>query len=241
MKYPAEELYAILCLESQCHQTSLVGEDLGTVPPEVRSSMRKHGLLRTWVLQSSLRRSSKDSLSKIPSHAIAGINTHDMFPFAGFIAGADVEARVATGQLTGQLAKKELRRRARLLSSLADYLLGLGLLSPDNHAGIVAWLATNQEWANLGAPAQVERSSDAWAAQVAAPAALLGAALTYLAQSRADLLILNLEDFWLETEPQNQPGTGSECPNWCRKVARDLHYLESLGQIASTPDQHATT
>ncbi len=53
--YPADELYAVLCLESHRHQTVVVGEDLGTVPAGVRSAMRRHRLLRTWVLQAALR------------------------------------------------------------------------------------------------------------------------------------------------------------------------------------------
>ena len=30
---------------------------------------------------------------------------------------------------------------------------------------------------------------------------------------------MNLEDLWLETRPQNVPGTGPELPNWKRKAA----------------------
>jgi 4-alpha-glucanotransferase len=30
--------------------------------------------------------------------------------------------------------------------------------------------------------------------------------------------LVSLEDLWLETNPQNIPGTGSEMPNWQRKM-----------------------
>ncbi len=30
------------------------------------------------------------------------------------------------------------------------------------------------------------------------------------------LVQINLEDFWLETRPQNVPGTSTERPNWTR-------------------------
>ncbi len=71
---------------------------------------------------------------------------------------------------------------------------------------------------------------------VTAPAALLAAVLTYIVQSRAALTVLNLEDLWLETRPQNEPGTGSECPNWCRKstLGIDLGELGGSGGSGRT-------
>ncbi|HZP26338.1 MAG TPA: 4-alpha-glucanotransferase, partial [Dehalococcoidia bacterium] len=54
VSYPAEELYAIVCLESQRERCEVVGEDLGTVPRYVRREMSRHGLLRSYVLQFSL-------------------------------------------------------------------------------------------------------------------------------------------------------------------------------------------
>ena len=198
VKYPAEELYAVLCLESVRNETALVGEDLGTVPRGVRSAMRSHGLARTWVLQASLRNSARDPIGKIPPHAVASINTHDMFPFAGFLAGADIEARVATGQLAAAAA--ELRRRARLVSRLAEYLQGLDMqVASDTQPSVES-------------------------------IALLGSVLACLSRSRAELVLVTLEDLWSETKPQNQPGTGSECPNWCRKAAVSLDEMGEAGR-----------
>lgn len=50
------------------------------------------------------------------------------------------------------------------------------------------------------------------------PKAVLRACLAYLGASRARTVILNLEDLWMEREPQNVPGTGTERPNWRRKT-----------------------
>src|SRR3990172_6909058 len=54
VRYPAEELYAIFCLESHRHRASIVGENLGTVPAYVNSAMARHNLHRMYVLQYEL-------------------------------------------------------------------------------------------------------------------------------------------------------------------------------------------
>jgi len=59
VRYPAEELYAILCVESQRHQALIVGEDLGTVPRHVPTAMARHGVDRTYVVQFELTASIK--------------------------------------------------------------------------------------------------------------------------------------------------------------------------------------
>jgi 4-alpha-glucanotransferase len=97
--YPAEELYAVLSLESHRNQTVVVGEDLGTVPPEVHRGMRRHGVRGTWVLQAALRSRAVRPIPEPPSHDIVAVNTHDMFPFAGFLRGDDIEQRLKSGQV----------------------------------------------------------------------------------------------------------------------------------------------
>jgi 4-alpha-glucanotransferase len=52
------------------------------------------------------------------------------------------------------------------------------------------------------------------------PKPLFEASLAYLVQSPARYVIVNLEDAWQETEPQNIPGTAEG--NWTRKATRSL-------------------
>jgi 4-alpha-glucanotransferase len=120
--YPADELYAVLCLESHRNQTVIVGEDLGTVPAGVRSSMRRHGVLGIWVFQASLRPRAAGPASPVPRHVVAGLNTHDMFPFAGFLRGDDITARMETGQLDREGARREMAARHRLVARLVELL-----------------------------------------------------------------------------------------------------------------------
>ncbi|MDI6710277.1 MAG: 4-alpha-glucanotransferase [Thermoanaerobacterales bacterium] len=51
---------------------------------------------------------------------------------------------------------------------------------------------------------------------------VLRACLAHLAASPSRVLLVNLEDLWLETEPQNVPGTGDDNLNWRRKARRSL-------------------
>ena len=43
-----------------------------------------------------------------------------------------------------------------------------------------------------------------------------------LGRTDAASVVVNLEDLWAETLPQNVPGTGPEVPNWRRQMARTL-------------------
>ncbi|MFK7929998.1 MAG: 4-alpha-glucanotransferase [Myxococcota bacterium] len=59
------------------------------------------------------------------------------------------------------------------------------------------------------------------------PAVHLHAALALkLAQSPASTVLINLEDLWGETRPQNVPGTWRERPNWTRRSRLDLAQMK---------------
>ena len=64
-------------------------------------------------------------------------------------------------------------------------------------------------------------------------AALLHLCLEHLARSAGGLVVVNLEDLWLEVDPQNVPGTGAERPNWRRKARYGLEALTQLPAVAA--------
>ena len=210
--YPADELYAVLCLESHRNRTVVVGEDLGTVPPEVRPALRRHGLLRTWVLQTALRLRAVRPVEEVPRHAVASLNTHDMFPFAGFLRGEDIIAGVETRQVDREDTRRQMAARQRMVARLAE------LLPPPPAAGNESplWGLEPEPTPGLAEPAGVK---------------LLSRALGYLANSQADLVVVNLEDLLLETRPQNVPGTGVERGNWRRKIAGSEVHAERATAI----------
>jgi 4-alpha-glucanotransferase len=59
-------------------------------------------------------------------------------------------------------------------------------------------------------------------------AEILRAWLTLLAAGAEEFLLVNLEDLWLETEPQNVPGTWQERPNWRRKARFSLEEVRAM-------------
>jgi 4-alpha-glucanotransferase len=65
----------------------------------------------------------------------------------------------------------------------------------------------------------------------AVPETILQAWLTFLARSDVELLLVNLEDLWLEAAPQNVPGTWDERPNWTRKASHSLDEIRRMPEL----------
>src|SRR5688572_5454747 len=108
VQYPAEELYAILSLESHRHKTMLVGENLGTVPPKVNACMTRHDLRETYVLQYELR---PKVLRPPPRKSVASLNTHDMPTFEAFLRGLDIDDRHDLGLVKTLAREHRLRQK----------------------------------------------------------------------------------------------------------------------------------
>lgn len=67
--------------------------------------------------------------------------------------------------------------------------------------------------------------------------AVLRGCLAHLAASRARVVLVNLEDLWLETEPQNIPGTVDEYPNWRRKARCTLEEISRMPEVMEALDE----
>jgi 4-alpha-glucanotransferase len=191
VSYPAAEMYAILSVESHRHKAILVGENLGTVPPEVNESMNRHGVRRMYVLQ--YEQPAHGPVRKPEPNEVASLNTHDMPAFAAYWSGEDIADRHDLGLIPKADLPRERRQRAELRKSLAAFLRKQRLLKS-------------------GRPKARE---------------VLQAALKFLARSDAEIVLVTLEDLWLETRPQNVPGTSEERPNWKRKSALKLEQLDT--------------
>jgi 4-alpha-glucanotransferase len=192
VRYRAEEHYAILSIESHRAGAEIVGEDLGTVPQEVRAMMLEHGVKRMFILQRQLAHGGDDPPGEVPGNAVVGLNTHDMPPFAAFWQGLDIDERARFGVVKQQDVEAQKERRQAIRTLWTQKLIEAGLLE----AGVDD-LATITE-----------------------------ASLRWLAQSPAEVLLINVEDLWLETESQNIPTTTTaQRPNWQPKLAMTLEQM----------------
>lgn len=79
VRYPHDELLAVIAAEAAATGVGIVGENLGTVPPEVDAALGDWNVLGMYEEQFHL---DGPSLGDIPSRSVAGVRTHDMAPFA---------------------------------------------------------------------------------------------------------------------------------------------------------------
>jgi 4-alpha-glucanotransferase len=158
----------------------VVGEDLGTVPAQVRADMQHDGMLRSWVFQ--FESTPEDPLPSPLRPALASWGTHDLATFAGYWDGLDIDEREDGGDIDVREAAAERRERREWRRALCQ---------------------------RLSVP-----TDD--------PRAALAGCLDHLASSPATVVLVDLEDLWLEPEPQNRPGTGTGHGNWERRSALGL-------------------
>lgn len=124
--YRLDELMGIVALESQRRRCLVIGEDLGTVPPEVRAAMGAHGLYSYRVLW--FERDSDGRFrapADYPREALVTPSTHDLPTLASFWAGTDIELRERLGLypapgLAEQQRTARQETRHALLAALRD-------------------------------------------------------------------------------------------------------------------------
>lgn len=128
VRYAADELYALLCLESARHEALIIGEDLGTVPPEVRVSMKRHHVLRMYVVQFEATTERRDPLPRVPAEAVVSLNTHDMPPFEAYRQALDADLRAELGLISTQQVEEARATRAGLIQRMLQQMQRAGFL-----------------------------------------------------------------------------------------------------------------
>lgn len=192
--YPAEDLLAILALESARAKALVIGEDLGTVPDWLRDRLSAAGVLsyRVFYFERTGSGACKSPAS-YPAQSLAVVSTHDLPTLSGYWEGSDIEMRSKLGLTESEEARiRMLTQRQVEKTSILAALKSEGLLP----AGVA------------DDPAQTP----------AMTTELMEAIHTYLARTPAWMVLANIEDVIGIRAQTNLPGTLDEHPNWCRKL-----------------------
>ncbi len=186
VSYDADAMLATLLLEAHRADALIVGEDLGTVLPEVREEMdRSHvyGSTVLWFSRDPDPETGGDDgpfrpPERWPERSVATVSTHDLPTAPGFLRGEHVRVRAELGLLDDPAAEraKAAAERAELVGLLVERGL-LDSAEADEDEIVVAMHAL-------------------------------------LASAPCRLVLASLYDVLGETRQPNLPGTVDEYPNW---------------------------
>lgn len=132
--YPASDLLDILAVESYRADSFIIGEDLGTVEPEVRAEMTRRNLLGyrlAWF--------QDEAPASYPEMSLAAVTNHDLPTVTGLWTEADTVIQRELGMEPDESAEAGLRERIMRITKLGpdasveeirDRLYGLLAESP---------------------------------------------------------------------------------------------------------------
>ena len=119
--YPLEDLLAVLARESRLRRCMVIGEDLGTVTPQLRKALNDAGVLSYRPLLFEKDAAGEFvSPSAYPREALTCLSTHDLPTWRGYWEGHDVALRRRFGlcvDFDKESANRE-REKARLRQAL---------------------------------------------------------------------------------------------------------------------------
>ncbi len=196
--YPADDLLAILALESMRAHTLVIGEDLGTVPDWVRERLAEARVMsyRVFYFERQWDGSWKPP-SWYPPASLAVATTHDLPTLAGYWTGEDVRVRASARlfsdtQAESRAWEERQREKGLILRALrAEGLLPEGVTED---------------------PASTPTMSPD----------LCRAVYAYLGRAPSWVVLVSLDDLIGEVAQTNVPGTVEEHRNWSRKLALGL-------------------
>ena len=196
--YPFAELMAVLAIESQRNQCLIVGEDLGTVPDEVRLKLNEFRIFSYFVLYFEQRHYQFPTIDNFPPNAFATVGTHDVPSLASFWHCRDLELFGSLNVLEGEMLGQKYKQRVIDKQALLDSLHRDGYL-PEDYWGDAMSMAMHDNLNRV-----IHR---------------------YLAESHSRLIGVQLENLIGQEVSFNLPGTSQEYPNWRKKLARSLEHI----------------
>ncbi|MGH7623983.1 MAG: 4-alpha-glucanotransferase, partial [Gemmatimonadaceae bacterium] len=197
VRFPVQDLLGILALESTRQHAVIVGEDLGTVPPEVPGTLKSWGILssRVMLFQHDADGRFRAAAAYEPL-SLTTADTHDMAPLEGWWRGRDLELRQQLGLIETDAAAQDARTaRERERTGLAERLAADGVITD---------------------AAAIQHGGEP----------LRTAVHRFLRRTPALLVGLSLDDLTGEVEPVNVPGVSPDrFPSWTRRMSTALESL----------------
>ncbi|TFC91156.1 MULTISPECIES: 4-alpha-glucanotransferase [Cryobacterium] len=127
--YDHEALIGILALEAQRAGAIVIGEDLGVFEPWVRDYLAERGIFGTSILWFEREADVPLAPERYRQACLTSVNTHDLPPTAGYLAGDHVALRESLGLLGRPVAEEraaDLAEQSAMLAALRER----GLLPP---------------------------------------------------------------------------------------------------------------
>ncbi len=194
--YPHDDLLGILMLESRRRRCAVIGEDLGTVPPEVRHTLADRRVLSWKVLYFERDGETQRRPETFPHDSIATINTHDLPTLPGYWTSRDLDLREELKiTLSDEKSREARQERTRALLSLWQLLVDEGLVPAGKaRPSVYSWNIHEMFHRVIG-------------------------------RSSSRLVLLSLHDLLVDSRQPNLPGTVDEYPNWSLRYTASVEEI----------------
>jgi len=113
VRYNADEMLAIVALESARAKAYVVGEDLGTVEESTREKLAAHRILSYRLLWFE-----KEHPREFPREALAAVTTHDLPTVRGLWTGSDLKRQKQLGLKPNEEGTREIHERLQAMAGL---------------------------------------------------------------------------------------------------------------------------
>lgn len=216
--YRVHDLVGILALESVRNKCLIIGEDLGTVPAEMKTILRDAGIHSYKIFfwekaQDGGFISPKDYVDQ----AMSALSTHDMPTIVGWWEHKDLELGKSLGLYNEDNARDIGNARRADQQRILDSLHWHGVIDDS-----------------------ISRDAN----NCPISQALIDGMQVHMCLGNCALFSTQIEDWISMDKPVNVPGTSNEYPNWRRKLSmnldeifRDNHVVELLKKMTNARDK----
>lgn len=202
--YPLDDLLGIVKLESHRRRCRIIGEDLGTVPEQIRVQLPGAGVYSYKVMYFEKHNGAFKDPRAYEGQAMTTVTTHDLPTLAGWWEGRDLVLRDDLSLFpTTSIREREYYAR------------------DEDRANLLNMMAENGYWRGSRQPEQIPETT----------MELSAAVHSQLAAGCSVLMAVQPEDLLLMRDPVNVPGTVDEYPNWRRKLSGTIAGLFASGSV----------